>query len=639
MLDLIASYLVKGVNIVFNFLPIGFILWLGRRVGGFVYLASGKRARIAYANLKASFCREKTPQELKVLRKKIYTNIAQTFAELIATTKFDQKYIDKYVKVINLDIAAEGSKNPNGMIFLSAHFGNWEMSTVASVYNGFPIHILVRDQKMQRLNELINQLRESRGNIVVRKGFDIKKIFKILREGKTLAIMGDQNAGVNGELVEFFGRPASVAKGPFKFARKSGATIVVALMHRVKGPYHELFLQGPMNIKKDEDIRPYMEEFNRMLEAEVRKYPDQWLWMHKRWKATPVRKIMVLDDGKKGHLNQSLAVCGQIKRYRQSEGFAPEDTQFETVKVSFKSSFTRTVFGLLCPLAGRRAQGSLRLLKWALEDECYNKAVMNYADVIVSCGSSAGGVSKMLKIENNARNVAVMDPGRMLAGWFDVVIVPRHDHDGRKHKDGKYVITELAPNLIMPDELAVYSREKEGPCLGLLFGGDNKYFSLGEGVASRVAESLRAAADGCGGRVYATTSRRTSNEAEEALSKVFSKSGCRADLVSGKNDNDEDTVKKILSASDVVIVSGESISMVSEAVSSEKPVLVFMPEKISAARTKYEKFLKGLEAGQYIRVIKPEDIAFHAEGLIGKKGAARPIEDNDRILGAMYRLF
>ncbi len=639
MLDLIASYFVKGVNKLFNYLPIGLILWIGRRIGYVIYRFSGKRRSIAYANMKAAFNKEKTPHEIKIITKQIYFNAAQTFAELIATTKFDPKYLDKYVTLIDLDKAHEANKNPNGMIFLSAHFGNWEMMAVASVHVGFPLYQFVRDQKLVRLNGLLDKLRESNGNTVVRKGYNLKSVFKVLREGNTLAILGDQNAGVNGVLVDFFGRPASVAKGPFRFAQATGATIIMPFMHRVKGAYHECMVYGPMNIGKNDDIRPFMEEYNRMLEEEVKKHPEQWLWMHKRWKATPLRKIMVLDDGKKGHLNQSLAVFEQLKKHREDEGFNPEDTELDVFKITFKSKFTRTLFNVLCPFVGKGAQGSMKLLTWAIDNESYDRAVKSYADIIISCGSALAGVNKMLRIENNARSLVVMDPGKALEKYFDLIIVPRHDYDEKKHKKDKYVITDLAPNLIMPEDLNEYVQKKDGPCVGLLFGGDNKHFTFGEKLTKKVSSNVCRAAEKVKGCVFTTTSRRTPEKAESILSEELSGSAQSIGFVCGKNDKDYDTVKKILATSDVVLVSGESISMVSEAVASTKPVLVFMPDKVTDRGTKYESFLKGLEGKGYIKIVAPEDIIAEVEQCVLNGAKFTAPDDNGKIRENLYKLF
>jgi len=646
-LDLIASYAVKALNRILHFLPMRFSLWLASGLGSLAYVLSGKRQRVTYANLKAAFSSEKSPAEIKRLTKKVYKHLGRTIADIMLLTKVDDRFVEKYVDIINFERIVEAAKNPNGMILVSAHFGSWELSIAASVIKGFPMHIIARDQKMQRVNELFNGMREAKGNVVIRKGLDIKKIFRVLHEGKSLGLLADQNAGSSGELIDFFGRPASTVTGPYRFAQKSGAWVLPAFIHRKKGPYHELVLEQPMKIGEDDDIIPYMEEYSRLLEKHVRDHPDQWFWVHKRWKVTPLRKVMVLDDGKKGHLKQSLAVVKQMRRFREDEGYAPEYIEAEVVRINFRNKARKTVFNALSPFFVNNFQGRMGFLRWALDAESYDNAVNRYADIIVSCGSSLFGVSRMLKIENYARNVTVMDPGPLSRKKFDLVIIPRHDmHKVKGKPKDNLIFTDLAPNLISSGELASF-REKigEGKAfpgkfrLGLLLGGDNPDYTFGNDLLRSLGENVRRSCEARDGYLYMTTSRRTSEGAEAAVKEMLGSYPRCAMYVSGRDDTDDHTVEKIMAASDVIMVSGESISMVSEAVSSGKPVLVFMPDKKVAGPTKYEKFVDDLDRKKYLKVVKPEEIPDRLTDVLERRAEFTVPEDNRRIYEKLYRLF
>lgn len=642
MLDLIAYFLVRGLNLVFSALPMEVALWFGRRVGTLIHLFSGRRSKIAYSNLKAAFGEERTPAELKRLTGDVYIHMGQTFAELIAMTKVDAKYVDKYIKIHNIERVDRASKNPNGMILVSAHFGNWELVCVSAVYKGYPMYMIARDQKMKRLNELLNVLREMKGNFVIRKGMDIKNVFRVLHAGKCVGLLGDQNAGANGQLANLFGRPASVAVGPYRFAQKCGAWVLPAFVHRVKGPYHEVVLEEPLEIKEGEDLLPYIQRYNDLLEKNIRNHPEQWFWMHKRWKATPLKSVLVLDDAKMGHLKQSLAAVKQIRKYRQDKGFAAEHTKVDIVRIKFKNDLRKAVFNSLSPAFSSRCQGSLKFLRWALDDESYRSAVMRYADVVVSCGSALAGVNITLKRENYCRNLTILDPGRSNRGKFDVVVMPAHDAKGKKQADN-VAVTDLAPNLIDPDEIASFppsiAKPHRGTCIGLLAGGDNDEFAFSKELARSLAVAVRSAADRLAGVIYATTSRRTPEEADTVLKDALRSDPRCAGFVVGKEDKDEHTVEKILSSCDVVLVSGESISMVSEAVSSGKPVLVFMPDKKVEKYTKYEKFVDGLAARGFIERVKVSEIAEKAAHVAENKVKFALPEDNKRMYDKMYRLF
>jgi KDO2-lipid IV(A) lauroyltransferase len=618
-----------------------FNLWLGRRVGWIIYILSGKRKHVTYSNLKAAFCKEKTPCELRKLTKKVYRHLGQTFVELASLTKVDEKYATKYIKITNIERLEEASKNPKGMVFLTAHLGNWELCAVKSVHSGFPLYILARDQKMKKLNELLHRLRESKGNFVIRKGMDVKNIFRVLRDGHSVGIVGDQNAGVNGELIGFFDRPASTPIGPFRIAQKTGAWILPSFIHREEGPYHEVVLEEIMKIGKDEDIVPYMKKYNSLLEKHTRNYPDQWFWMHKRWKLTPEKKILVLDDGKKGHLKQSMAVVKQIRRYREDEGFAPEHLVVETVRIRFKSKALKTVFNFLTPVLTTFLQLHIKLLAKVLEKESYENAINRYADVIVSCGSTLFGVNKALKMENSARNVTVLDPGSLNRASFNLIVLPRHDASDNDEAKDNVAVTDLAPNLIDAESISRFkpSVSKTGKKIGLLLGGDNPCFGFGKALTKDIAKNIKIACEQLDGYAHITTSRRTPSAAEEVLAEEFDSFPRLAEFISGKDDKDEHTVEKILAVSDIVIVSGESISMVSEAVSSGRPVMVFMPDKKSEKITKYEKFVEELRERGYLVIVKPDDIPAEANDLISAQGKCKSSEDNKRIYDKLYRLF
>lgn len=649
MLDLIASFLLRGLNLFFNVMPMRFNLWLGRRFGTLVYLFCGKRKSVAYANIKAAFYSEKSPQEIRKIVKDAYINLVECFTEIVSVTKVDEKYVDKYINIHNLDRIEELSKHPEGVIFISAHFGNWEFNSVASSIKGFPMYFLGREQKMKRLYELINKFRESKGNTVIRKGTDIKKIIRVLHEGKIVGLAGDQNAGANGQLLDIFGRPASVAIGPFRIAERTGAYILPAFIHRVNGPYHDLVIEQPMKINKGEDLVPFMEKYNRLLEKHVSAHPEQWLWMHKRWKMTPVKKVMVLDDGKKGHLKQSLAVLEALKEFRREEGFSEDNTEVAVVDIKFKSENHRMVFSALSPFLGRGVQGRLKLLKWALSEETYKNATSRYADVIISCGSSLFGVNKVLKFENFARNITVLDPGPLMRKAFNLIVLPKHDLVTKGSALGKrdnVIVTDFAPNLITPEGLSSFREEMTGKYpkkgklnIGLLLGGENPHFTFGEELLRSLGKNVMEACDKEDGYLYMTTSRRTNYRSEKVIANVFSNNSRCVMTVSGASDTDEHTVEKILAISDIIIVSGESISMVSEAVSSGKPVLVFMPDKMSDKITKYERFAYGLEKTGYVKCITPGELPREISSLARRETRPQKLKDNDSIKEKMYRIF
>ena len=643
-MDFIASLIIRFLNIVFNLLPMNFNLWVGRCMGNGIYLLSGKRNKVAYSNIKAAFYREKTPREIKKITKKAYASMGQIFMEILCITKIDRKYIDKYIEIENLDRAIEAAQNPKGMIFLSAHFGNWELATITSVFKVCPLYVLARDQKMRKLNELLNIAREMKGNVVIRKSADIKNIFRVLRQGKAVGILGDQNAGSNGEMLDFFGRPASTAIGPYRFSQASGAYILPVFIHRKKGPYHKVVVHKPMKIEKKGSLIPYMQEYNKLLEENIKLNPEQWMWMHKKWKMCENKKVLILDDGKKGHLNQSLAILKQINKYREKGGHTEEKTKVQRIKIDFKNKYSKPVLNLLMPLMTTCFGLHQKILKLVLSPESYNTLIREYFDVIISCGSSLHGVNLALSLENNARNITVFDPGPLTRRRFGLVLLPKHDFKRLifPFSKEKTIVTDLSPNLIDPESISPflgYDKDQNKKYVGILFGGDNDNYYFDDIFTKNIFSELESISSEMNLSYYITTSRRTPDSCYNIIVDVFKDKDICVDIVYGKKDTDENTVQKILAHSDIIIVSGESISMVSEAVSSGKKVIVFMPLKKKKRIDKYEKFINYLGKEGYITIASSSDLSIVIKKHIEKDTDFKGLFDDERIYEKMHHLF
>ena len=646
MIDLIACILVRLLNIIFRFIPISVLLWFGRRLGSVIFTFNKKRRLVAYANLKAAFGGQKTPRELRAITKRVYQNLVQTFIEILNLTKVNQKYVDKYIRFENLDLMKNAASSGRGTILLTAHFGDWELSNLTSATIGFPILVLVREQKMKRLNELLNRLRESKGCKVVRKGMSTKNMIRALHDKNMVGILSDQDAGRNGIFVDFFGRPTSTHAGPAEIAKRTDSLILPNFIVRVKGPYHKVYLEEYIDfrqIKGDGDVKEGLQKFANILESYVRKYPDQWLWPHKRWKSTPTRTVLVLNDGKQGHLNQSLSIAGQIRKARTTQGYKLDDTKIVTVDIKFRSDALKAILGICASFSSWRCHGRMGILKLCLERESYETLMRAYSEFVISCGSSSAPVNVFMAHENNARNIVIMKPSSVFGlRKFNLAVIPKHDKPPR----AKNVITTvLAPNLMDAETLRSHGEllrkrvnlEKK-PVVGLLIGGGNPEFSLDKDVVNKVLDSVLSFCKAHQAELLATTSRRTSKEAEVVLKGRLADKGICKLLVIANERNIDEAVGGILDSSDIAVVSGESISMVSEAISAGKRVIAFNLKKKSAGITKHEKALKGMEDEGYLINSQPENLLQAMERALNATSPVKRVDDRERIFEAVRRL-
>jgi len=561
---------------------------------------------IGHANLRAAFSREKTPSEIRRLNKGVYKSLSQILFEILTLTKVNRKYVDKYVEIVNPENMLDIKGHPKGIILLTAHFGNWELSGMVSAIMGFPLVALAREQKMKKLDGLINRLRESKGLQVVTKGITTRYIVEALHHGKMIGMVGDQDSGKTGEFVEFFGRPASTAPGSARIARKTSAYILPAFIARIKGPYHRLVLEKPIKINKGEDIKPYLLKYNRLLEKYVRTYPDQWLWLHKRWKSTPLKKVAILSDGKPGHLNQAKAVFNLLERYRRDSGYSAGDTECEVAEIRFKNSFSKILLNFLSLFSGSACQGCMRCLKVCLTKDSYENLMSKYANIVIGCGSGTAGVNRFFSIENNAKSAHVLKPSMLGLNKFDMVVLPAHD-GVKPVAEGRVIVTDTTLNMIDEGYIKESStRLRHEFCperqnkIGVLLGGDNRHYSLTGEVTEEVVANVIDAATKVDADLFLTTSRRTPHVAERvAKSALQAEKRCKMLLIANEK-NLPDAVAGILGLSDVLVVSGESASMISEAVASGKKVIVFPLKKKKKRDSKFEKMLKNMEEKGFI---------------------------------------
>jgi len=607
-LDILAVSAFRLLLLIGYILPVRVMLKIGRFCGIMLMFLGPKRKATTYTNLRAAFCREKTPQELSKLTRDVFANFGEVFAEVLCFPKMDKKYADKYVEVKNMEILEKAIGKGKGIIFLTAHYGNWELAAIKSTYINCPLYILARDQKMKRVTALLNSIRESKGSKVVSKGISVKTVVRALADNRIIAWLADQSGGDSGVIADFFGRPVPTAYGPFRFAAKTGATILLIFNVRQSGPYHCVYIHSAMEVKDHINVLPYVQEYNNILEQYIRKKPDHWLWLHRRWKKTKQRNVVILSDGKAGHLNQSKGILRMFMDFRKSKNADEACTKTEIIEIKYKNAGWKKFLNLLGILPACFHKSCFRLLKVGLTEESYKKLETTFADIVISSGSSLAAVNSFYCAENGAKNAICMKPSFINLKNFDLVILPRHDIR-RKVKYKHVVVTDIALSNInkqtMEDGRAKLSEHinlENKKVIGILVGGDTDDIVYEEAMLERILKEIALSAEKEKADILISTSRRTSSGIEKkVMEEVASKKQCKLCIIANEN-NLPYAVPGILGMADMLIVSGESISMVSEAVSSGKPVLIFNGKKTGPKETRHDRFIRTLEETALIKV-------------------------------------
>lgn len=379
------------------------------------------------------------------------------------------------------------------------------------------------------------------------------------------------------------------------------------------------------------EFRLIKDENNFFLFAETGRDPDR------------PYSILILSDGKAGHLNQGLGLGRIIQDNKSGEGAGVET---KIVQVKFKNGFCRALLAACSLLASPACRGCLGCLRFCLKQDSFKELIQTPADILISAGSSLSSVNLFLGYQNKARKVMLMKPPLLNLGKFDLVIVPEHD---RLKTKGNVLTTRIAPNLIdrqylkeQADKLVLNSKlqasGQTGPVIGLLIGGDSLKYRMSVPEADKMLAQLQEAARDLNSSLLVTTSRRTSPEIEALVkAKLSDFSPCKL-LVIANQKNIPETVGGILGLSDIIVVSGESISMVSEAVSAQKYVLAWLPEKKVNALTKQERFLAGLAEEGVLKNVQVDELCSEIKKTWGQKPEIIQLKDRELIAQAVSRI-
>jgi len=625
--DYLLYYLAKGLGFIFRLMPVGMALFIGRRLGLLSMSLNSKRRRIAYANLKAAFRDTHSLKELKAILKKTYANIGQGIIEILILPKLDKRHITRCIKFEDFHHAEEALKKGKGFIFLTGHFGTWEMSHIALPFKGFPYTGIAREQKPYLLNELLDKHRESGGCRIISKGPAVKEAFRALKSNRIVGMLVDQDAGKNGVLVDLFGRKASWNPGVMDMALKTGAVILPGFAAREKGPYIRFKVFDPIKLPesgdREEIIKEGFRQYISCLEEMIKAYPDQWLWQHRRWKSTPSREVLILNDTRTGHLRQSEAVAYKLRDIWHKKGNGLDDLKIRILDVRFRRKFYKG------------------LLRFSLEPESYRELMKTYADIVISCGSSTAGVNLLVSRENNAKSVVIMKPSLINIKRFDLAIVPRHDNPVKLKN---VVVTDGALNLINHESLQGNSQELnkitgtlKKRVIGVLIGGPAKDFKMDKDLVGTLLDELIKAASEYDADILLTTSRRTPGDVEELLRMRLGRNPDCKLLIIANEDNIEGAVEGIIGLSDIVLVSQESISMISEAASSDAYTIVFRQRALQDKR--HEAFLKNMAEGDYVKVVNTGETCSAISDVFKNSPKQNILDDSGRIEDALAGLF
>jgi len=284
----LAWLLIRGISI----LPRPVARAAGIGLGQLVYLLHGKLRRVGMRNLQLAFPQKSAHERRRILRGE-FTSLGRQLAEVCLFPSYTRENVTKIVVYDGFENFERAEARGKGVIYLTAHLGGWELSAFSHSIQGHPLQVVMRGMDNPFLDRFITHLRTMHGNRAVDKDNFVRGLLSAMKAGETVGILMDTNmTPPQGVFVDFFGIPACTASGLARIALRTDAAVVpgFTIWDRELRKYRLRFDPALALIRtgvEEADIVANTALFTKVIEQYVRRYPDQWLWVHRRWKTRP----------------------------------------------------------------------------------------------------------------------------------------------------------------------------------------------------------------------------------------------------------------------------------------------------------------------------------------------------------------
>ena len=263
-------------------------LWLGSGLGWLFRILQRRRRQLALENLRAAFPSRTEDECLGILRN-TFKHFGRHIVELI---KFDAMEADEIMRLVEIEgeeRIAQAFARGTGVIFCGSHFGYWELQLMMHGFRHKPMVVVARTLDNPLLERIIERIRARVGTRVVPRRGAIRGVLKALLKREAVVLMVDQHIqDRSAVMVDFFNRPASTTSALAALALRTGAPIIPVFALPLPGGRYRMIYEAPIEPPADDDpdpIRTYTQRCTDLVEMYVRRYPELWLWMHRRWRS------------------------------------------------------------------------------------------------------------------------------------------------------------------------------------------------------------------------------------------------------------------------------------------------------------------------------------------------------------------
>jgi KDO2-lipid IV(A) lauroyltransferase len=265
---------------------------IGALVGRIALLLTPRLRRAGDLNLRLAFP-QKTATERRQILRKLYRNLGWLLAEFCQMPGYTVQQTQSFIRYEGLEHYLAARDQGKGVLILTGHLGAWELSSFYHSLMGYPMSIVIRRLDNPLVDNLVNHIRCLHGNQVLHKDDFARGLLGSMRRGETVGILMDTNmTPPQGAFVDFFDYPACTGSGMARVALKTGARVLPGfLLWEEATQQYVLRFGAPLNLPTSEnaeaDVLAHTALFTKVIEDYIRQYPDQWLWVHRRWKTRP----------------------------------------------------------------------------------------------------------------------------------------------------------------------------------------------------------------------------------------------------------------------------------------------------------------------------------------------------------------
>lgn len=279
-------------------LPRGLARWVGARIAAAAYTGLSRLREVGLRNLELAFP-ERAEGEREGMLRADYRNLGWLLAEFCQMPGYTVERASEFIEYDGLEHYVAARALGKGVLVLTGHLGAWELSSFYHSLRGWPMGMVIRRLDNPLVDAFVNRIRCLHGNRVIHKDDFARGLIASMRAGETVGILMDTNmTPPQGVFVPFFGVQACTASGMARVAMKTGAAVVPGflLWEEAKSKY-VLHFGDALNLVHtgvaDEDVVANTALFTATIEGYIRQYPEQWLWMHRRWKTRPAGEARI----------------------------------------------------------------------------------------------------------------------------------------------------------------------------------------------------------------------------------------------------------------------------------------------------------------------------------------------------------